>query len=189
MWKTNSSDVYVVTRTLGRSMKVSLHASGQCHVRAPDPKGWTGKGEPPSFLDTWSIDTASQYQFPFSVVIPEQELRHGEWFQHRDPSLPLKVCVGAGSCRRGMLLRSCPPSPACGRRLPLYFAKQHAPPARSCRPWRVFVAAEQPPLLTSEPGGQHHEVKEERRALPASGDTSGVAHPARSARAVGPLAP
>jgi hypothetical protein len=84
MWKTNTSDVYLVTRTLGKSMKVSLHASGQCHVRSPDPKGWTGTGEPPRFLDTWNIDATSRYQFPFSVVIPEQELRHGEWFQHRD---------------------------------------------------------------------------------------------------------
>ena len=84
MWKTNTSDVYLVTRTMGRSMKVSLHESGHCHVRAPDPKGWTGNGDPPYFLDKWIIDTASQYQWPFSVVVPEQELRHGEWFEHRD---------------------------------------------------------------------------------------------------------
>jgi len=98
MWKTNSSDVYLVTRTLGKSMKVSLHASGRCHVRAPDPKGWTGKGEPPSFLDTWSIDPASQYQFPFSVVVPEQELRRGEWFQHRDKgTIWLEAIEGQGT--------------------------------------------------------------------------------------------
>ena len=84
MWKTNTSDVYLVTRTLGKSMKVSLHESGQCHVRAPNPSGWTGNGEPPQFLDMWNIDTAANYQFPFAVIIPEQELRHGDWFQHRD---------------------------------------------------------------------------------------------------------
>jgi len=84
MWKTNSSDVYVATRTLGHSMKASLHASGQCHVRAPDPQSWVGAGNPPRFLESWNIDPASNYQFPFAVVIPEQELRHGPWVEHRD---------------------------------------------------------------------------------------------------------
>jgi len=97
MWKTNTSDVYLVTRTLGKSMKVSLHASGQCHVRSPDPRGWNGVGEPPRFLDTWNIDTTSRYQFPFSVVFPEQELRHGEWFQHRDRgTIWLEATTGQG---------------------------------------------------------------------------------------------
>ena len=84
MWKPNASDVYLATRTLGGSMKVSLHASGRCHVRAPDPQYWRGTGDPPRFLDEWHIDVAANYQFPFSVVIPEQELRRGEWATHRD---------------------------------------------------------------------------------------------------------
>jgi len=65
-------------------MKASLHESGRCHVRAPDPRKWRGVGEPPQFLDVWNIDVNANYQFPFSVVIFEQELRHGEWAQHRD---------------------------------------------------------------------------------------------------------
>ena len=84
MWKTNTSDVYLATRTLGGSMKASLHESGRCHVRAPDPRKWRGVGEPPRFLDVWNIDVSANYQLPFAVVIPEQELRHGEWAQHRD---------------------------------------------------------------------------------------------------------
>ncbi len=84
MWKTNTSDVYLVTRTLGGSMKASLHASGRCHVRAPNSQRWRGVGEAPQFLDSWNIDVTSNYQFPFAVVIPEQELRNAEWAQYRD---------------------------------------------------------------------------------------------------------
>jgi hypothetical protein len=84
MWKTNTSDVYLATRTLGRSMKASFHESGRCHVRAPGPQGWRGVGEPPFFLEEWSIDPASSYAFPFSIVIPEQELRSADWPQHKD---------------------------------------------------------------------------------------------------------
>jgi hypothetical protein len=84
MWKTNTSDVYLATRTLGKSMKASLHASGRCHVRPPDQKSWLGSAAPPDFLDTWDIDTASDYKFPFSVVVPEPELRISDWAQHRN---------------------------------------------------------------------------------------------------------
>lgn len=84
MWKSNTSDVYVATRTLGGSMKVSLHASGRCHIRAPDPQQWRGNGEPPRFLDVWAVDVSAQYVFPFSVVFPEQELRSANWAAHRD---------------------------------------------------------------------------------------------------------
>jgi len=83
MWKTNISDVYLATRTLGGSIKVSLHQSGRCHVRAPDPSKWRGIGEQPRFLDVWNIDVSANYQFPFAIVFPEQELRHGEWARHR----------------------------------------------------------------------------------------------------------
>lgn len=84
MWKPNTADVYLATRTLGGLMKVSFHASGRCHVRVPSPQGWRGVGGTPAFLDAWNIDTASNYQFPFSVIVPEQELRCAEWAQHRD---------------------------------------------------------------------------------------------------------
>lgn len=87
MWKPNASDVYLATRTLGGSFKVSLHASGRCHVRAPDPQHWRGTSDPPRFLDEWRIDVDSSYQFPFSVVIPEQELRLAEWALHRDKGI------------------------------------------------------------------------------------------------------
>lgn len=98
MWKTNTSDVYVLTRTLGGSMKASLHASGRCHVRAPDPLRWCGLGEPPQFLDIWDIDVNSNCQCPFAVVIPEQELRDVKWVQHRDKGtiwiyVPREKCI------------------------------------------------------------------------------------------------
>ena len=83
-WKTNTSDVYLITRTLGETLKASLHESGRCHVRAPNPQRWRGCGEPPWFLDEWKIDVTSTYVFPFALVVPEQELRHGEWAQYRE---------------------------------------------------------------------------------------------------------
>lgn len=84
MWKTNTSDVYLATRTLGEAMKVSLHESGRCHVRAPSAKFWRSEGYPPDFLLAWGIDPLASYNFPFSVVVPEQELRIAEWAQHKD---------------------------------------------------------------------------------------------------------
>lgn len=79
IWKTNTSDVYLVTRSLGESLKASIHESGRCHVRAPDPSNWRGTMHPPAFLLEWNIDPASHFSFPFSIVVPEQELRHAEW--------------------------------------------------------------------------------------------------------------
>ena len=84
MWKTTASDVYVVTRTLGETFKASIHESGGCHVRGPDPKHWRSPGIPTRFLDTWSIDPNAHYTFPFSIIIPEPEFRTGEWARHRD---------------------------------------------------------------------------------------------------------
>src|SRR6266571_2794588 len=88
------------------------------------------------------------------------------------PLLPLNVCfagVGAGSGRWGMLLRSCPPGPACGQPLLLYFAPQHAPPARSSAPWSPLAVAERRGMPPRESGGQRSEVKEEGRAQPGPG--------------------
>src|SRR3954468_12453892 len=91
--------------------------------------------------------------------------------------------VVAGSGRWGMLLRSCPPGPACGQPLLLYFAPQHAPPTRSSQPWRTLAEEERCGMQPRESGGQRSEVKEEGRAKPGPGDMSGVAHPAPLARA------
>lgn len=84
IWKTNTSDVYFATHTLGGTMKVSFHESGRCHVRAPRPEYWRGAGEPPEFLLAWDIDPCANYNFPFSVMVPEQELRIAEWAKHKD---------------------------------------------------------------------------------------------------------
>lgn len=79
MWK--DSDVYLAARTRAQSMKLSLHASGQCHVRTPKLASWLGTGDLPDFIDKWFIDVRASYQFPFSVVFPEQELRSGDWYR------------------------------------------------------------------------------------------------------------
>ncbi len=83
LWSSSSSDVYVAARTLGGLLKVSLHESGKCHVRAPDFQKWLSPGTPPRFLDTWTIDPQSRYEFPFGVIIPTSELRPGPWSQHK----------------------------------------------------------------------------------------------------------
>ena len=84
IWKPHLADVYLATRSLGGSMKVSLHASGECFVRAPNPKSWKGSGAAPRYLDKWLLDVSSTFQFPFSVVVPEQELRIADWAPHRE---------------------------------------------------------------------------------------------------------
>lgn len=84
MWKTNTSDVYLASRTLGGIMKASFHQSGRCHVRSPDAKFWHSEGTPPAFLFAWNIDPLANYNFPFSLVIPEQELRIAEWAIQKD---------------------------------------------------------------------------------------------------------
>lgn len=84
IWKTNASDVYLVTRSLGESLKASIHESGRCHVRAPDPSRWRGGSHPTAFLLEWNIDPASHFSFPFSIVVPEQELRHAAWPKYKD---------------------------------------------------------------------------------------------------------
>lgn len=85
MWSSSStSDVYIAARTLGGMLKASLHESGRCHVRAPDPRKWLSPGNPPRFLDSWTIDPQSQYEFPFGVIIPTSELRPGPWSQHKN---------------------------------------------------------------------------------------------------------
>lgn len=83
-WKSKTSDVYIATRTLGGTLKASIHQSGRCHVRAPDPGAWRSPGDPPRYLEEWNIDTQANFAFPFAVVLPESDLRAGEWKKHRD---------------------------------------------------------------------------------------------------------
>ena len=84
MWKPNTSDVYLAGRSLGGSLKVSLHATGQCHVRAPDPSKWFSSARPPRFLDLWQINPHSRYEFPFGIIVPTSELRQAAWAKHRE---------------------------------------------------------------------------------------------------------
>jgi hypothetical protein len=65
-------------------MKASIHERGRCHVRAPDPAKWRSPGPAPRFLDEWSIDPKAAFSHPFGVIIPELELRRGDWKKHRD---------------------------------------------------------------------------------------------------------
>ena len=71
-------------RTMAGALKASIHERGQCHVRGPDAKNWKLPGQPPKFLDVWSINPQANYEFPFGVIVPESELRGGEWARHRD---------------------------------------------------------------------------------------------------------
>jgi hypothetical protein len=94
MWKATKSDVYLAGRTLGGAIKVSLHESGQCQVRAPDPSKWKSPGYPPRFLDRWTINPCSQCEFPFGIIVPTSELTHAAWANRRDKGtiwLPAKV--------------------------------------------------------------------------------------------------
>jgi hypothetical protein len=84
MWKSDASDVYLAGRTLGGYLKASVHESGQCHIRAPDQQHWRSPGSPPQFLDVWTINPQSQYEFPFGIIIPASELRHASWAKHKD---------------------------------------------------------------------------------------------------------
>ena len=84
MWKSDSSDVYLAARTLGGFLKVSIHESGRCHIRAPDHRHWLSPGSPPRFLDVWTINHQSNYEFPFGVIIPASELRQAPWAKHKN---------------------------------------------------------------------------------------------------------
>lgn len=84
MWKPTTSDVYLAARTLGGALKVSIHERGQCRVRAPDHRRWKSPGDPPRFLDVWTIDPNSRFEFPFGVIVPTSELREAPWAKHKD---------------------------------------------------------------------------------------------------------
>ena len=83
-WQSNKSDVYLATRTLGDTLRVSLHERGLCFVRAPDAGKWMSPGVPPRLLDRWVIDPSSRYEFPFGIVFPTSELRQGPWAKRKD---------------------------------------------------------------------------------------------------------
>jgi len=84
LWKKNTSDVYICTRTLGGVLKASIHSSGCCHIRAPSPESWKSPGPPPKFLETWNVDPLGEFAFPFAVSIAASELRIGAWPLYRD---------------------------------------------------------------------------------------------------------
>ncbi len=97
VWHDRVSDVYLATRTLGGTMKASIHESGRCHVRAPDHAKWRSPGTAPRFVDEWFIDPKAAFSHPFGVIIPEPELRRGDWRKHKDKGtvwLPVKSGEG-----------------------------------------------------------------------------------------------
>lgn len=104
MWKPAKGDVYIATRTLGQTMKVSLHTSGRCHVRAPQTANWLNQVHPPAILDAWDIDPGSNYQFPFAVMIPGQELRRGFWLPRKDKGTHWLEVDGARAIEVGVFL-------------------------------------------------------------------------------------
>jgi hypothetical protein len=78
-------------------MKASIHESGRCHVRAPDPSQWRSPGPAPRFLDEWSIDPKAAFSHLFGVIIPEPELRRGDWKTHKEKgTVWLPVSSGEG---------------------------------------------------------------------------------------------
>ena len=70
------------------------------------------------------------------------------------PLLPfgpaVRAGVVAGPGRWGALLRSCPPEPACGRLLLLYFAPQSTPPSWSASAAELLRTS---PLVAAKDGG------------------------------------
>jgi hypothetical protein len=78
-----TSDVYVAARMARGLLKASIHESGLCHVRAPDPQAWQSPGAPPAFLDKWKIDPAAAAVLVFHILIPTSELREGPWAVQR----------------------------------------------------------------------------------------------------------
>jgi len=79
LWQTKTSDVYLLSRILGDTLRVSLHQSGRCHVHGPDPKKWRGLKPPLEYLDKWSINPQGELEHPIGIVTPISELRAGTW--------------------------------------------------------------------------------------------------------------
>jgi hypothetical protein len=112
MWKSTKSDVYLAGRALGGTLKVSLHETGHCHVHGADLSKWTSPGAPPRFLDQWTINPCSQYEFPFGIIVPTSELRHAVWTKHKDKGtvwLPAKP--GAAAVEIAVFLTRTEPCP------------------------------------------------------------------------------
>ena len=110
-WKTNANDVYLGSRALGGNLKVSLHQSGQCHIRAPDPSRWMDADRPPPFLERWTIDPGSTYQFPFGVIVPCSELRAGNWGIWKDKGTIWIPATNAEAIQIGVFLTRLDPIP------------------------------------------------------------------------------
>src|SRR5690242_2470668 len=83
-WQTRTSDVYLASRSLGNTFRISLHESGQCLVHGPDPEKWTGPEAPRDRMDEWYINPEGEFQHPVGVIVPVSELRVGAWMQHKD---------------------------------------------------------------------------------------------------------
>lgn len=83
LWKTKSSDVYLASRALGNTLKVSLHESGRCHVHGPDPAQWQGAAPPPKFAMAWDVDPQGDRQQLIGIITPVSELRAGVWAPQR----------------------------------------------------------------------------------------------------------
>jgi hypothetical protein len=84
MWKPTKSDVYLAARVLGQTFKISLHESGECHVASGSTGSMHQPGTRPRFVETWKINPNDQVVQPFGIVVPEVELREGDWARHRD---------------------------------------------------------------------------------------------------------
>ena len=84
MWSSKTSDVYIAARLIGATIKVSLHQSGQCHVRGPDVAQWRGVGPPPRFLGTWRLNPESAFEHPFGIIVPDGELSAGPWARQKE---------------------------------------------------------------------------------------------------------
>jgi hypothetical protein len=83
LWKTKTGDVYLASRILGDTLRVSPHQSGRCHVHGPDLKKFQGPKPPPKYIDNWDIDPQGELTHPVGVVTPVSELRAGTWPPHK----------------------------------------------------------------------------------------------------------
>jgi hypothetical protein len=108
MWKSDKSDVYIAARSLDGNMKASIHESGQCHVRAPDPSKWRSPGRPPQYLEKWAIDPRSALEFPIGIIVPRSELSRGPWQKHKDKGT-LWIPMRSGAVQVGVMLVNADP--------------------------------------------------------------------------------
>jgi hypothetical protein len=109
IWNTKTSDVCVMTRIMGGAFKASLHESGRCHIKAPDPTKWPGSGSPPQFLQEWHVDPAALFVYPFGIIIPTSELRQTTWLTRHTTTIWLSP--SSSSTEIGIFLTRFAPVP------------------------------------------------------------------------------